>query len=78
MYNFRLYQTRIENSAVGLKSCALTAGIKKYNSIIKKKKKKHDKRVLLAKTGPNSIEVLIPKSLTYANISHGKFVLINQ
>ena len=55
LYNFRLYQTRIDNSAVGLKSCALTAGIKKYNSIIKKKKKKHDKRVLLAKTRPNSI-----------------------
>ena len=30
-------------------SCAMTAGIKKYKSIIKKKKKKHDKIVLLAK-----------------------------
>ena len=30
----------ITSSAIGLKICATTAGIKKYNSIIKKKKKK--------------------------------------
>ena len=30
----------IASSAVGLKICAITAAIKKYNSIIKKKKKK--------------------------------------
>ena len=36
-------------SAIGLKICAITAGIEKYNSIIKKKKKKYDKIVLLAK-----------------------------
>ena len=30
----------IADSAVGLKICAITAGIKKYRSIIKKKKKK--------------------------------------
>ena len=29
-------------SATGLKVCAITAGIKKYKSIIKKKKKKRD------------------------------------
>ena len=34
--------TGIMSSAVGLKICAITAGIKKYKSIIKKKKKKHD------------------------------------
>ena len=33
----------ITSSAVGLKICAITAGIKKYKSIIKKKKKEHDK-----------------------------------
>ena len=38
----------ITSSAIGLKICAITAGIKKYKSIIKKKKKKHDKIVLLA------------------------------
>ena len=30
----------ITSSAIGLKVCAITAGIKKYKSIIKKKKKK--------------------------------------
>ena len=29
-------------SAIGLQICAVTAGIKNYKSIIKKKKKKHD------------------------------------
>ena len=38
----------ILSSAIGLKICAITAGIKKCKSIIKKKKK-HDKIVLLAK-----------------------------
>ena len=33
----------ITSSAVGIKICAITAGNKKYKSIIKKKKKKHDK-----------------------------------
>ena len=40
----------IASSTIGLKICAITAGIKKYKSIIKKKKKKHDKIVLLAKS----------------------------
>ena len=34
---------------VGLKIGAVTAEIKKYKSIIKKKKKRHDKMALLAK-----------------------------
>ena len=49
----------ITSSAIGLKICAITAGIKKYLrkriSVIKKKKKKHDKIVLLAKSKLNSI-----------------------
>ena len=48
-----------------------------YKSIIKKKKKKHDKIVLLAKSKLNSIEVLIIKALIDSNISHDKFALIN-
>ena len=32
----------ITSSAVGLKSCIITAGIKKYKLLIKRKKKKHD------------------------------------
>ena len=53
----------ITNSAVELKNCAITTVIKKYKSIIKKKKNKHDKTVLLAKTKFNSEEVLISKAL---------------
>ena len=39
----------ITSSAVGINICAITAGIKKHKSMIKKKKKKHDKIVLLGK-----------------------------
>ena len=42
---------------VGLKSCEITAVIKKYKSIIKKQKRKHDKIVLLEKSKLNKIEV---------------------
>ena len=51
------------SSAVELKMCALTAGIKKYKSIIKKKKKKDDKMEILAKIKLNPIKVFIPKAL---------------
>ena len=67
----------ITSSAIGLKICAIVAGIKKYKSIIKKKKKKLDKIVLLAKAKLNSIEVLISKALIDSDISRGDFVLIN-
>ena len=69
--------TGITSSAIGLKICAITAGIKKYKSIIKKKKKKSYKIVLLAKTKLNSIEALIFKALINFNISHDEFVLKN-
>ena len=51
----------ITSSAVGLKICAITTGIKKYKSIFKKKKIKHNKIVLLGKSELNSTEVLISK-----------------
>ena len=51
------------SSAVGIKIFAITAGVKYYKSIIKKKKKKHDKIVLLGKDKLNTIEVLISKAL---------------
>ena len=38
----------IPNSLIGLKICVIPAGIKKYKSIIKKKKKKHEKILSLA------------------------------
>ena len=55
----------------------IAAGIKKHKSIIKKKRKKYDKIVLLAKSKLNNIEVLISKALTDSNISHDEFALIN-
>ena len=67
----------IASSEIGLNICAITAGIKKDKSIIKKKEKKHDKMVSLAKSKWNTIEVLISKSLIDSNISHIKFVSIN-
>ena len=47
----------IASSAVGVKINPITAGIKKYKSIAKKKRKRHNQMVLLAKTKLNSIEV---------------------
>ena len=67
----------ITNSAIGLKICVITTGIKKDKSIITKKRTKHDKIVLLAKSKLNSIEVLISKALINSNISHEELVLIN-
>ena len=64
-------------STMRLKICAIAAGIKKYNAIIKKKKKKHDKIVLLATSKLNRIIVLISKTLIDSNIVHDEFVLIN-
>ena len=46
------------SSAIGIKICPMAAGIKNYKSIIKKKKKKHDKIVSLAKSKLSRIEVL--------------------
>ena len=67
----------ITTSEIGLKICAITAGIKKYKSIIKKKRKKHDKIILLANSKLNRIEVLISKDLIDSVISHNEIVLIN-
>ena len=53
----------ITSYAMRLKMWGITAGVKKYKSIIKKKKKKHDKIVLLAKSKLNSIEILVSKAL---------------
>ena len=47
-----------KGSAIGLQVCVITGGIKKYKSIIKKKKQKHDKIVLLAKSRLNGKELI--------------------
>ena len=49
---------------------AITAGIKKYKSIINKKKKKHNKIVLAGKDKLNNIEVLISQVAIDSYISH--------
>ena len=67
----------ITSSAIGFKICVITAWIEKYKSIDKKKKKNHDKIILLAHSKLNSIEVLISEALTDSNINHDEFVLIN-
>ena len=51
----------ITSSAVGIKVCAIIAGIKKYKSVIKKEKKKHAKILFLGKNKLNIIEVLTSK-----------------
>ena len=45
----------IVNSVVVLEISAMTAGFQKYKSIIKKKRKKNEKAVMLAKTKLNSL-----------------------
>ena len=63
-------------SAVGKTICEITAVIKKYKLIFKKKMKK-DKIVLLGKDKLNTIEVLISQALIDSYISHNEFVLVN-
>ena len=53
---------------------AITAGIKMYKPIIKKKNNKHDKIILLAKSKLTSIEVLISKPLVVLNITYDESV----
>ena len=67
----------ITSSVIGLKMCAIAAGIKRYKSIIKKKKNKHDKIALLGKSKLNSLEILISKAFIDSIINHNEFVLIN-
>ena len=67
----------ITSSAIGLKMCAIAAGIKNSKSIIKRKEKKHDKILFSVKSKLNKIEVLISKSLIDSNFSHDEFALIN-
>ena len=50
------------SSTMGLNICAITTTIKKYKSMIKKKKKKYDEKALLAKTNLDSTKDLISNS----------------
>ena len=67
----------ITSSAVGIKICATTAGIKKYKSITKEQKKKHDKIVMLQIAKLDITEVLMSKTLIDSYIIHDEFVSVN-
>ena len=56
--------------------CLITARIKKYKAIIKKKRT-HEKTVLLARTKLNSLEFLISEALIDSYINHDEFISIN-
>ena len=60
---FSCFTLDIAYTAVGLQVYVITAGIKNYKSIIGKKRKKRDKRVLLANFKLNTIEILISEDL---------------
>ena len=63
----------ITSSAIRLKTCAITAGIKQYKSIIKKKEKIDGKIVLLVTSKLSRIEFFISKALIDLFISHNEF-----
>ena len=64
------------SSAVGIKTHAITARIKKYKSI-KKKRRNHDKVMLPGKGKLDTFEVLTSKALVDSYISHNVFVLVD-
>ena len=66
----------ITSSAIGIKICEFTAGIKKYKSIIKKKKKNHGKIVLLGKDKLNTIGVQVSNA-SINPYSHESLVMTN-
>ena len=51
--------------------------LKSINQLKRKKKKKHDKIVLLGKGKLNTIEVLISEALIDSYVSHDEFILAN-
>ena len=67
----------ITSPPIGLKICTIAEVIKRYKSIINKKKNRYDKIVLLGKFKVNRIKVLIFKTLIDSNISHDECVLVN-
>ena len=57
---------------------SLQKSIKHYKSIFKRKKKKRNKIILLAKSKLNTTEVLISKALFDSYNSHDEFVSVNK
>ena len=75
--------TSIVGAPVGIASagltlffCLTTGRIKKLMNITRKKNKKHDKILMLAKSRLNSIEILVSQALIDMEINHEEFVTI--
>ena len=75
--------TTIVGAPVGIASASFTlifslstGIIKKLLNITRKKKKKHDKILMLAKSKLNSIDTLISQALIDMDISHEEFITI--
>ena len=64
---------RIASASFTLIFSPTTGIIKKLLSITRKKKKKHDKILMLAKSKLNSIETLVSQALIDMEISHEEF-----
>ena len=64
-------------SAIFALILSLTTGIvKKFLNITRKKKKQHNKMLMLAKSKQNSIDTLISQALIDTDISHEEFITI--
>ena len=68
----------IARSTVWLNIFTITAGIKTCKSKIKKKRKTHDKMVLLTNFKLNTNEIFIPKALIDSYINHDELVSVNK
>ena len=75
--------TSVIGTSVGIVSASftlifslLTGIIKKLLNMTRKKKKKHDKILMLAESKFNSIETLISQALNDLNITHEEFKMI--
>lgn len=65
--------TGVEYSIVALKTCLITAEIKNFKSIIKKKRRNQNKKVFLATAKLKTMEVLISRGLTDSYVSQSEF-----
>ena len=69
--------TGVECSTVALRTCLITAEIKKFKSIIKKKRRNQNKKVLLATAKLKTMEVLISWGLTNSYVSQSEFFSVS-
>ena len=67
----------MRSSAVGIEICVITAGMKKYKSIIDNNKK-HNKVASIGKNKLNTIKILILKDLIDSYIGQDEFASINK